>query len=255
MFRLQFNYTHVGDLTHGFTENFYVNTETLDTANQRADMLAKLLVPLHGAQTILTDCRVLDLSLAGGGGSPRRYQNVPSIASSASTDSDYPTTAIEVEMANTDGTATRQWLKGLPDDQIKKGKMSLNGEFPGAFKAFSDAITKTSSLICMRVQDPTANFFSITNITEAGIVTAAGHGFNNNDFVIITGRGIGKYWRKTWEVLKVDNNTFKLLGAETQPGYVFSGKGKATFEVKIPKIIHTVTPVRATSHKVRKAKN
>ena len=86
---------------------------------------------------------------------------------------------------------------------------------------------------------------AITNATEA-VVTAAGHGLNDGDFVLLRS-GWGKLNERVFQIGGKTNDTFKLVGVDTSDTDAFPAGGgtgrvnKITVWTQIPQIIEFST--------------
>lgn len=252
-FKLSFDYNVPTTPATQFTENFFVNTALLATAIDRADKMAVLLAKMHGAQTSLVSCSISDTEILRAG-TIRYYDDVPSIESANDTDSDYPTTALQLHLYAASGKHTMQWLKGLPDGCVQKARKKLTDGFIRAFAEFKTYVELNTNLMVLQMRDPAGDKWRIDGLTTAGEVTLPVNDLREGEIIDIVGRGIPKYFRKEWQLIKVDDLHFKLYGAVTQPDFSPGFKGVLRRIGFIYPSIKEAKIGKATEHDVHKEK-
>lgn len=253
MFQLSFDYNCATVPATQFTENFYVNSPVLANAMDRADRLAVLLAKIHGGQTKLMSCSISDTKIARVG-TIRYYDDVPSVGSAADNDSDYPTTALQLHLYAADGRHTMQWLKGIPDECVKKMRKALTDSFVRGFGELAIFLKTATNQMAMRVRKTDAPKWRIAGLSTAGEVTLPANDLADGDVIDIVGRGIPKYFRKVWEVVRVDDTHVKLYGAVAQPAFEPGFKGFLRRVDWVGLAIKEVKIGQATEHDVHKEK-
>lgn len=231
----------------GWTENFWLTASDLNTA---ADLAGGLQGPsriIHGAQGSLTDIRVSQL----GGGRISRLIDVSTDPSIGVPSSDFPTTALLIQMTATSGKSTKQWLKGMWDVITSEGGRFTNAnDFNKFFKKWSNLVVGTFSIRVLTTP-VLRNINAIDVLT--GTFTSPGHGFVANDRVRVTKvRPLPRnYANKVWRVASSTADTFTVAGWAPPVGYSANiGYAQAAKQVYTLETIARVDVLRITKKNV-----
>ncbi len=254
MFDAAFNYHVNSHKGLQFTENFHFATDDLAVAITKVKAVGPLLAKMHGAQTELQDCRLSHTQFVRRGRLVR-FQAEGVVASPSTEDSDYPTTALQLECYTDENDRVMLWLKGIPDGCIEKARKALTPAFIAAFQAFKTFATTPANLMCLSVRDRNGDKWRIDGLSETGIVTLPANNLVDDELVDIVGRGVPKYFRRKWAVIRQDDTHIKLFGAQTQPVFDFSGAtGTLRRTGNVGHLITDMTVVFASEHDVHKEK-
>lgn len=256
MYHVSYKFRNAGkDRSKKWTESFYIDLVDLDTAQARADSLAAVLTPLHGKQSILTGYRLSDPMKTRAGTLRIPGKNAPPITP-ATFDADYPSTGLQLQVVATDGTVVNQSIRGLMDDLIIGGDKVPSAVWDPLFDNLKSYIETPANLIKLWVLDPEAFTWPIDSISSTGVVSLPPFLIPDNTQVIITGRGIPKYFRKVWRILNIDAASVQLRGFREQIGFEWRDMvGDLTVRTMKKLTIKSFDFMRSTSHKVTKEKN
>lgn len=209
----------------GWSENFWHSAGTLPTALEAAEKLRKLLVPIHGTQTVLSALTVRDAA------NNRVAKNIiyepnqldPSVAG----DSDYPTTSLLLKLTDNSGDYyTKQWIKGIPDDITLKG-FYKPGELQKKIEAVLKHLGSEGNGWQLRVTDKANVWKQVQGCSNAGVVTITAHGYANNDVIRISKIGGVGPINGLWKIMNVTADTFFPVGFQALAAPAgWDGKGR-----------------------------
>lgn len=224
-FKVSFVYELSQDRAGGFTENFWYDNDDLAKALDAASALRPLLKAMHGAQTVNKRCRVAQV---GGQrlGRLLRFEDSPAAVGSAG-DSDYMTTSLMLELSGSPEGQTRQWIKGIPDDQVSRGGVkTLTAGYVTKFEAFKKELCLPTRDWAVRVDSQVGTFQVIGGVTDNLVLTVEDHGITGMTQVQIKGyKGASKFLNGIKLVMATGPDTLKILKLDPVPGLVTSGTG------------------------------
>jgi hypothetical protein len=250
VFKLAYAFKHTADRVAGWTENFFVNVDTVDLAEETARSFGPLLLAIHGDQTIMSKCRISDPD-GKVPGTLVRYGKQKVKALKEDSCSDFPTTSVTLELKGTDGRTTRQWIKGLREDAIMHGGfMALEGDFAAAFAKVESFLTAKDNKMCQRVFDDSFGGDDIIGLSTGGIVLSPAHGLTAKTFVKITGVEQPKYANRVWKAIPIDLNTFQLYKYKLQAFSVTNGPGQWQVDAHKAQEIKTAVLIYASKRDV-----
>jgi len=250
-FKVTFFFQQQSALTGGWSENFWNSALDLTQALAASNALVPLLQNLHGDQTIMTNARISE--------SPAfRAATLYSIIEAADPDlskattSDYPTTALLFLLTNGAQYITRQWIKGLPDNIVRQsGRYDPVATYIPKANAFFAAILTPANGWVMRVLDKAIPKKIVQAITQQGVCTVTGHGYNTNAKVRISRAKNLKQANGIWRITNIDADTFSLQGwVEPTVATPYLGNGTVQLQSYIFVPPTTAKFDRATSHRV-----
>jgi hypothetical protein len=222
-FRVSFSFNQqAGPRASGWSMNFYNNATDLASVIPRAAALAPLLQAAVGKQSQLTWVNARLIYNPPGSKGTRLAGSLPIIkpggpANATAKDSDYPTTALLMELRTASGFIVRQTIRAVPDDDTTIGGWYTPGDVSSKnTTALLTQLGTASEGWSLLTQDPSKGHVQIQGFdTTTGNVSCLGHGFLPNDVIRITGKKIGATPRLNgkWRVDSVkDANTFHLMG-------------------------------------------
>ncbi len=215
-FRVSYLYSQRASRIAGWSENFWCVRTSLEGAIETATTLAQLLVPIHGDNTSLDNIRVSEV--------PKTRQtrlvamtNVAQALNKATPqESDYPTTALLIELENVDQVTTRQWIKGIWDTVVVNGGVyGGDGGYTKKLEAVFKYLISNNSGFCNRVLDTATNPLTVVTAfnNATGVVTAPGHNLVPGDKMRISGvrPTLRNPLNKIWRVSAVTVDTVTLI--------------------------------------------
>jgi hypothetical protein len=249
-FRVSIFFSQQSDLLSGWSENFWNNATDLAVCRAAGNALALALNGFHGNQSILTAMRISDptkFRLVD----ITRYALSPQPPSRGDFSSDFVNTAALLKLVGDGNYVTTQWLRGIPDGDIAfGGRWSPVATSLNAFNVVKGLLLAGSNQWRLRRQNRDTPKQVVQAISQAGVVTVAGHGYATNDKVRIS-RCKGTFQvNKIWQIVVLDPNTFSLIGfvQPTIPA-VYLGNGTAQKQVATFVAINEVSIPRASSHR------
>lgn len=248
-FRVSFFWKQQADLLGGWSESFWNLGTDVGPVETAATNLRTRLNAVHGQQTLCTEIRISDVSQFRDV-SILRFTTTPSPPGSVN-DSDYPGVGVQLKLKAAGNYIVRQTVRGTEDGDIRDGgRWKPRPATVIRFNALFAELTSAGNGWALRVQNRLIPKKVVSAITNAGVITVAGHGYATNDFVRIT-RAKGTYdVNHVWQIVVLDSNSFSLIGwvAPTDPA-VYKGNGKAILQSKTFIQISNVTYVRAAARK------
>lgn len=193
-FHVSFNFSQQVSRSGGWWEDYWNNATDLGTVLTEAAALVPLLQAIHGEDTDLNAYRASMVPISGDSFSPTspfvplsQLVNLvigPPPSSLGNDFSDYPTTALELQVAST-GTpqrVTRQWIRGISDAITDNGGFLTPGgsaRYSGGIGPFLTALCATGTHWSVHVRDLTPVKQTIQNfdLSNGTYTMAAAHGF------------------------------------------------------------------------------
>lgn len=198
-FRVSFVFgQQAGPRSAGWTMNFWNSSPDLNVVLGAAANLAVTLQPLVGKQTLLLWYGARAVYSPPGVKGPRLARSVfisraGGLPNQDALDSDFPTTALLLELSTVTGEAVRQTIRGIWDDNSKLGGWYTPVKNMAAdVKALMAALSKAGSNWCLRTQDAGQAPKQIQGFdTTNAAVTCKLHGLVIGDIVKLGGKAIG----------------------------------------------------------------
>lgn len=256
VFRVSLFSANTNTRVGGWTENWWNNADSHNTAKTRGTALALLLNNFRGYGPVINKIRVSQYGLRRSGRSyPLNIPNTPPPGTEQY--ADYPTTKVQLELTGTSVSPVRttQWLGGIVDGAI------VNGGFwvptPNAnttFQSVRAALISGANGWSINVLDPANTPKTVTSVagTTGLVTTGVNHGFANNDFVrLMRIQGIPEI-NGIWQISDVDATTFRLIGWQTTTAVMTRSNAVAVKQAHVPLGIIDAQIVQATSHRVGK---
>lgn len=248
-FHVSFFFEQRGDLSSGYTENFW-NLLTSDTALEAAAVkLRGALLTAKGWGISCPKIRISDAS------NFRELQILRypqgSGAKGLPEDADFVNTGVQLILTALPKYKTIQWFRSIPDNSVARaGRYQPSAQFLTDIGKLFGLLTNGANGWCLRKQNRANEKKDIVSISQAGVVTSPGHGFVNFDQVRVS-RCKGTFVvNKIWKVTRLDTDTFQLVGFQTPtPAAIYLGGGKATAQTPVFVAINKAVTGRATSHK------
>lgn len=216
-FKLTYLYALMGQRTAGWSETFYSDAYNLDEAENQAQLFRNVLAPIHGKQTVMMACRISDLVVK------RRVRllefpipaDFTNNTAAEILESDYPTIAILLQsLGTTTGRITRQWIKGIKDDQSIRGGVLNKAVGWGKMRDFLAFLNTPANGLRARSQSTETVRRPVNALDDdTGTFTApGGHPYVQGDVVRVIGVRGWSYPNGQWRVLSVAGNTFTVGG-------------------------------------------
>lgn len=223
-FKVSFFYKQQSSRLAGWSENFWNSLVDWSAVKAQADVLRPLLDKLHGAQAYCAHIRFTQLDGATGIPLFRYVENQVLVGSGPRDtatygDADYPTTALLFELFNAQTKRTKQWIRGIDDDQISNsGNFKVAKDFQKSFDAMKAQLIVAANGWSLRMLKAANANKDVTKLEVAtGEVTVPAHGFGANGATIrvrIKGfqspTAVNKIWRAV--VKDVDTITLSFAG-------------------------------------------
>lgn len=249
-YHVSFGFSMNADYKGGWTENFWSRAGDKAMALKMSMKLKDVLIPVHGAQTSLDK---LHISKADGTRAliTKTFSDVDKSNGLSTEDSDIPNTKAQLKLASGEDYLTTQWIGGIPDSAVQKGKLVQDKDFLKAAKKLFAHLADDGNLWGMRVLDGNNEFGVIHNITNTGIVTIPGHGLANGDRVLISKVPDIADANGEWDIENVTADTFSLKNwgaAHAGPEAVQEGRAKKQNLIMVG--ITEAMFAKASSHKV-----
>lgn len=213
-FRIKINWQQQSSKLGGWSTNFWLNSDDLTFTKAKAAELSDAINRITGAQVISPSYTISDIATF------RNVENVengafPTVAATASTDADYPSTALNIVLTAAGNYKTGQWIRGIPDANISNsGRYVPQGAYAGKVAAFFGVLQSSSNLWAIRVLDRTVQKKVITGLVLAtGIVTCPAHGYGPAGTTVkvrVQGFTTPKSANKVWRITVIDANSFQL---------------------------------------------
>ena len=210
-FRVSFFWTQQADRLGGWSENFWNNLTSFSAAQTAALALQTALWNSKGNGVLGPYIRISQV------GNFRSAQvintNLTSTATGASSDADYPTTALLLFLASTQPYFSRQWLRGNPDNQVSSGgHFTPTAGYVTLINAITNILVTASNGWVLRNLNQGSAKQLITAVTLAGVVTVPAHGFATGNTIRISRTGGIPGLNALWKITVIDSNTFQLVG-------------------------------------------
>lgn len=234
MFKCSFIYTQILDRsrTGGWTTSFYNNAGSIDSAITFSRSLARLLNLAAGDQSVVRGVRITDLA------NPRNARTIDiAVTGATGNASDYSTNAIHCTLYGSTLQPVGFWLRGIPDDCIKSGKLigNLLAAFPN-FVNLQNELTNAGNLWSIRRVPGAQLKFDIqawnglTTQTPT-FVTAQAMGLALTDQVRVMYVKGFPYLKRVWKVTSVSADGLTIgIGPNYNPpaaAPTITNKGKA----------------------------
>lgn len=206
----------------------------LATVKGQAQTLMTKLLPLHGPDTYLDSLSIRNVVT-------RRlayhkiYIDKKGTAYGTGDRSDYPTTSILLKFTNNStGAVVNQHIRGLPDSVCEAGGFyDPNPLYLPVMAAFLGYLESSSDPWQLKINNPANPHTNITGVSDAGVITAVGHGLADGDQVRVSGV-TGRTWvNGLWKVVSSTTDTFmldKAIPPTPNPDYT----GGGTVQLKTP---------------------
>lgn len=249
-FRVSFFMQQKADLTAGWSENFWSNKIDLADVITTATALRNALMQIHGNQTFCETVRISDASNFRDV-QILRFPNLSTPPTGGVQDSDFYNVGALMRLKGGNNYIVRQIIRSTDDADINSGgRWNPRPATVTRLNALKAILTSASNAWVLRVQDRTVAKLVVGAITNAGVVTVAGHGYATNDSVRIS-RARGTFnVNQIWQINVIDANNFSLVGwVAPNPAGVYTGHGTSQQQKKIFVQISDVTWPRAASHK------
>jgi len=236
----------------GWSENFWNTLSDLSDVIGSTNSLRPKLQAVHGRQTILPYVRISEvgnfrrvhpISYGVGGFNPTVPAEAPS---------DFPTTSLLLVMQRSPNYITRQWIRGIPDHAADNGGFFAPGEgYQASINALAGELKNGARGWALRTLDKDVPKKDVLTLSSLGIVGVNDHGYITGDKVRISrARGL-TYANKIWKVIRVDTNTFSLVGWDPpEPIPTYRGHGISQKQVYLYATPTTVTMNVITKHNV-----
>lgn len=249
-FRVTFKFQQVGDLTAGWSMNFWNGLADLSQVVTVATTLRLKLQQMTGKGCNVVSIRISDLD------NFRAVQFIrfkpTSVASGDNTgDADFYNTAALLKIQGPPKYVTTQWFRGLGDENFNTGGRWLpTPSTVNSINALSGMLSAGGNGWRIRNQDKDVVKKLITSVTLPGVVTVTGHGYATGSKVRISRTGGIPGLNKIWSIVVVDSNTFQLV-APPSGGFTgaYTKEGTAQLQTKIYQAISLLTVARASSHR------
>jgi len=214
-FRVSFFFTVQQALTSGWSENYYNQKTDATQVLAVAEDLRGSLLRAKGQGVYCPRIRVSDL----GNFRSIRFASYPGAVQVGPTGTglvDYVNTAALFVLLGNPNYKQQQWYRGVPDNCIDQGGFwDPTAQEVRLINTIFGKLSNAGNGWSLRNLDKNVAKVSVSAITTAGVVTAPGHGLLTNDITrisrVITPTSINKLWR----VIKIDNDTFSLVGFTT----------------------------------------
>lgn len=236
----------------GWSENFWNSQTDQSGVILAADRLNSLLEALHGRSSYIIGRRISAVATFRRVAVNTWTQDTFNAQVSPATLSDYPTTSLLMVLRSNPDYVTRQWTKGIPDAVVDNGGFyKPTSTYARQVETFFRQLREGGNGWCLRVLDRGQANKIVQAITQAGIVTVAAHGYDNNDLVRISrARGM-TVANAIWRITVIDANSFSLqgwTGGSTTP--VYEGNGVVRRQIYAYPAISDCSIDRATKHNV-----
>lgn len=250
-FRVQFFHQVQQSKLGGWSENFWNSGSNRQQVIDAATALRARLFECKGFPVQIPNIRIsdttafrevtlLEFNLAG----------IPAVITEA-TGADFVDTALLLNLRGNPNYSTNQWMRGIYDAEIRQGGRYIpRASFVTQVNAFIAQLTSGSNGWALRKLDPGVLRKTITGITQAGVVSSAGHGLVTDDLTRISRVVAPSDLNKIWRVVKIDNDTFSIVGPPTMTGPASIGISTSSRKQSFLYVaIASGSIIRATRHK------
>jgi hypothetical protein len=200
----------------GWSENFWNTLSDLSAVTAAATLLRLRLLGVKGAPVQTPNIRISDIA---------HFREVTILnfpftvyaSPTTVTEVDFVTTAALLKLKAAPNYVTRQWLRGLFDEDTDGG-----GYFKPvpvdviAYQTLFTLLADASQGWALRRLDRSTPKKYINAISVAGVVTCLGHGFVTDDYVRLSRVASPKLVNAIWRITKIDNDSFSLNGFPLQ---------------------------------------
>lgn len=235
VYRVQLRFQQQSTLLGGWTMNFWAQSASLDKVISDSDFLATTLSNTVGAQTVIQGSRISTVGVSRQ--TLKRSFNFGGTPLVASTDADYPSTALQLVLVDTGGDRVLQWIRGIPDAVVSdSGRYNPTATFTRNLNSVFNALTASGQTFVLRNLVRTTPNLVISAINPTtGVTTVPSHGYGpagTVNYARIRGvRGL-TYANKVWQFTVVDANTLQLNFWAAQTDVIEPG-GKPTCTLQV----------------------
>jgi hypothetical protein len=251
-FKVSFFWTCQQDLLSGWSENWWNNLPDINKVVDVVDAMRTALDAVHGNQSVCPNVRISDATNFRNV-KVYRYNVSVQAASGIGSDSDYATNAALLQVNALPNVKVKQWIKGIKDADISNGgRWTPTPATTAALNKVNAIVTSASNGWCVNTLSQANLKKTVTNITNAGVVTCKANGYDGSLPVRIS-RAQGVLGvNGLWGITIIDANTFSLNGYTADPDSVpFFGKTcTAQLQARAYTAISGIQVVRATEHRV-----
>jgi hypothetical protein len=250
MQKVSFFFLQRGDRTGGWTFNLWNTVDDKTSLEPKIKSMAEKLQNATGG-----GCNVVKARYSKDGdfrvADEVKFAYDAGLATDEPVNADYQTTAVGLRFLGNPNYKVTQWLSGIADKYIiNAGRLADSFKSSVAFKGVQKETTTAANGWTLRVLDKTRPKKTVSAISDLGIVTCTGHGFDGTKLIRISRVKGNKYPNQIWTIEVQDPNTFKLVGfADPSPGGYMLKTAIARPQLFTPVAITDLIPFRATSHK------
>jgi len=251
-FHVKFNWQQQSAKLGGWSMNFWSNLADMSVVLTKADELRTALNNVTGAQVICSSFTVSSVT------PPRQFENIEKptsvVAATATTDADYPSTALFLKNFGAGGYSTGQWIRGIPDANISNsGMYNPTSTYSGRMGTVFGILATPSNGWSMYALNKATEEKPITNLALAtGIVSCPAHGYGAAGATLtvrIMGFSSPRSVNRVWRITVIDENSFQLSFWHVPVETTVDGNNPvARRQIYIFVPIASSKIIRATSH-------